>query len=184
MIRMVTYEALTLDEAYRNAVDGLRELGWKDLALDSKKRGINASFEGKKDTWEILLKFGSLKSYEVRSRSSWKVPNETADLVQHLVEKINQNNPEHDYRMNDNGSFEVKTTTKIPEREQFMENIKKSMISNIQGYDSYAEMLMRFVNIEPEHLEYETDGFRALMNTKFQSEKNHKEDFLYINLEK
>ncbi len=45
---MVTYEALTLDEAYRNAVDGLRELGWKDLALDSKKRGINASFEGKK----------------------------------------------------------------------------------------------------------------------------------------
>ena len=37
---MVVDGALTLDEAYRETVAGLRNLGWNDLELDSKKRGI------------------------------------------------------------------------------------------------------------------------------------------------
>ena len=56
MIAMVGDGVLTLDKAYKMTVDGLRNLGWKDLALDSEKRGINASFESRKDIWEILLK--------------------------------------------------------------------------------------------------------------------------------
>ena len=50
---MVVDGALTLDEAYRETVSSLRNLGWKDLELDSKIRGINASFEGENDIWEL-----------------------------------------------------------------------------------------------------------------------------------
>ena len=48
---MVVDKVLTLDEAYRITVDGLRNLGWKDMALDSKNRGINSRFEGENDIW-------------------------------------------------------------------------------------------------------------------------------------
>ena len=45
---MVVDGALTLDEAYKETVVSLRNLGWKDLELDSKIRGINANFEGER----------------------------------------------------------------------------------------------------------------------------------------
>ncbi|MDE0953951.1 MAG: hypothetical protein OR994_04690 [Candidatus Poseidoniales archaeon] len=184
MIQMVADEAQTLDEAYRKTVDGLRNLGWKDLELDSKKRGINASFESEKEVWEILLNFESKGSYEVCSRSSWKVQNETLDIVQHLVDKINNSNPEHYFRMNDNGSFEVKTTASIPDKNEFMESIKKSMVKNIQRYELYAGMLKRFVNIGPEYLENETEGFRLLLKAKSYSINNLDEHFITIDLKK
>ena len=85
MIAMVGDGVMTLDKAYRMTVDGLRNLGWKDLALDSEKRGINASFESRKDIWEILLSFSVEGEYEINSRSSWKIQNETSDIVQHPV---------------------------------------------------------------------------------------------------
>ena len=88
---MVVDGALTLDEAYRETVSSLRNLGWKDLELDSKIRGINASFEGENDIWELLINFQKKGKIGIISRSKWKVQNNTSDLVQHLVEKINQN---------------------------------------------------------------------------------------------
>ena len=175
-------EVMTLDKAYRMTVDGLRNLGWKDLELDSKKRGINARCEGSKDTWEILLNFKVKGTYEVDSRSYWKIQNETSDIVQHLVEKINRDNPEHEFRMNDNGSFEVKTSAIITGKNRFMEEIKQSMISNTNAYESYAGMLKRFVNIGPEYLENETEDFRALMNTKFPLIKNQEEQIISVDL--
>ena len=181
---MVADEALTLDEAYRITVDGLRDLGWKDLELDAKKRGINASFRSSKNTWEILLDFCSQESYEVRSRSSWKVQHQTSDIVQHLVDKINKGNPKHDFRMNDKGSFEVKTTMNIPEKNGFMDGIKKTMISNIRAYESYAGMMERFVNTGAENLETETEGFRELMNTKLSPIKNQERHFIRVELQK
>ena len=112
---------MTLDKAYRMTVDGLRNLGWKDLALDSEKRGINASFESPKDIWEILLSFSVEGEYEINSRSSWKIQNETSDIVQHLVQKINLSDSEHEFRMDDNGKFEVKTSAIIPDKNKFMD---------------------------------------------------------------
>ena len=184
MIAMVGDEVMTLDKAYRMTVDGLLKLGWKDLALDSKNRGINASFENSKDIWEILLSFCVEGEYEVNSRSSWKVQSETSDIVQHLVQKINLSNPEHDFRMNDNGSFEVNTSAIIPNKIRFLEGIKQSMISNIHAYESYAEMIKRFVNIGPEYLENETEDFRALMNTKLPLTENQVEQRISLNLQK
>ena len=99
MIPMVVDGALTLDEAYRETVSSLRNLGWKDLELDSKIRGINASFEGENDIWELLIHFQKKGKFGISSRSKWKVQNNTSDLVQHLLEKINQNNSKHDFRM-------------------------------------------------------------------------------------
>ena len=181
---MAVDEVLTLDKAYKKAVNGLRELGWKDLELDSKKKGNNASFESSKDIWEILLGFDSHESYEVRSRSSWKIQSDASDIAQHLVDKINQGNPEHDFKMNDDGSFEVKTMSSIMQKEIFMDNIKKSMLNNIHAYESYVEMMKRFVNVESKHLEKETEGFRALMDTEFSPIANNDEQYIRLNLQK
>ena len=183
-IRMSVDGALDSIEAYRRTVDGLRELGWKDLELDSKNRGINASFESPEDIWEILLNFEKDGMYEVQSRSSWKIGNEISDIVQHLVNKINQGNSTHDFRMNDNGAFEVKTRANISEEKEFMESIKKSMIENIQAYESYVGMLKRFVNIKPEYLDKETEGFKALMDSNYVPIRNEQEPLISINLQK
>jgi hypothetical protein len=184
MIPMVVDEALTLDEAYKETVAGLEKLGWKDLHLDSGRRGINASFEGEKDIWELLIHFQKKGKFEISSRSKWKVRNNTSDLVQHLVEKINQNNSKHDFRMNDNGSFEVNTSADILERYVFIDGMKRAMINNIKAYESYASMVKRFVNIGPEYLEKETEGFRALVNSKFESIDNQEEQLIRLDLQK
>ena len=172
MIAMVGDEVITLDKAYRMTVDGLRKLGWKDLELDSRKRGVNVSCEGSKETWELLLNFSKKGTYEVYSRSSWKVQNEALDIVRKLVKKMNLGNPEHDFRMNENGSFEVKTSAIIAEKKRFMEGIEQSIITNTNAYESYAGMLRRFVNIKPEYLENETEDFKLLMDSKISSLKN------------
>ena len=181
---MVVDKVLTLDEAYRITVDGLRNLGWKDMALDSKNRGINSRFEGEDDIWELLIHFHTKEMYQVISRSSWKVNNNTSDLVQHLVEKIDTDNSKHVFRMNDNGSFEVKTTTNIPEKIVFLEELKKTMISNIHAYESYAGMLKRFVNIGPKFLDKETEDFRALITSKNQSMMIQNEELIRLKLQK
>ena len=184
MISMEVDKGMTLDEAYRNTVDGLRELGWKDLALDSKRKGINARFEGENDIWELLIHFHEEGNYRISSRSTWKVQNNTSDLVQHLVEKINHGNHKHDFRMNDNGSFEVKTSVNILEKYHFFEGMKKVMISNIRAYESYASMLKRFVNITPEYLDMETEGFRALISSKNPPSAIQDEELIRLNLQK
>ncbi len=184
MISMVVDEALTLNEAYKETVHSLENLGWKDLELDSKRRGINASFEGENDIWELLIYFQDKSKLGIISRSKWKVQNNTSDLVQNLVEKINKNNSKHDFRMNDNGSFEVRTTADILERYVFIDGVKRAMINNIKAYESYASMVKRFVNIGPEYLERETEGFRTLVNSKFESIDNKEEQFIRLDLQK
>ena len=184
MISMVVDEALTLNEAYKETVHSLENLGWKDLQLDSERRGINASFEGENDIWELLINFQKKGKFGISSRSKWKVQNNTSDLVQHLVGKINQNNSKHDFRMNDNGSFEVRTTADILERYVFIDGVKRAMINNIKAYESYASMVKRFVNIGPEYLERETEGFRTLVNSKFESIDNKEEQFIRLDLQK
>ena len=184
MISMEVDKGMTLYEAYRNTVDGLRELGWKDLALDSKRKGINARFEGEDDIWELLIHFHKEGKYLISSRSTWKVQNNTSDLVQHLVEKINRGNHKHDFRMNDNGSFEVKTSANILEKHHFFEEMKKVMIRNIRAYESYASMLKRFVNITPEYLDMETEGFRALISSKNPPSTIQDEELIRLNLQK
>ena len=184
MIAMVGDGVMTLDKAYKMTVDGLRNLGWKDLALDYEKRGINASFESRKDIWEILLSFSVEGEYEINSRSSWKIQNETSDIVQHLVQKINQSDSEHEFRMDDNGKFEVKTSAIILDKNKFMEGIRQSIISNIHAYESYVEMLKRFVNTEPEYLKNETEDFRALMDTELPLTENQVEQRISLDLQK
>ena len=72
MILMVVDGALTLDEAYMETVSSLRILGWKDLELDSKIRGINASFEGENDIWELLIHFQKKANLELVQDQSGK----------------------------------------------------------------------------------------------------------------
>ena len=86
--------------------------------------------------------------------------------------------------MNDDGSFEVKTMSSIMQKEIFMDNIKKSMLNNIHAYESYVEMMKRFVNVESKHLEKETEGFRALMDTEFSPIANKDEQYIRLNLQK
>ena len=86
--------------------------------------------------------------------------------------------------MDDNGKFEVKTSAIIPDKNKFMEGIKQPIISNIHAYESYAEMIKRFVNIGPEYLENETEDFRALMNTKLPLTENQVEQRISLNLQK
>ena len=184
MVSMEVDRVMTLDKAYRTTIDGLRELGWKDLALDSKRKGINARFQGENDIWELLIHFRNEGNYLITSRSTWKVQNNTSDLVQHLVEKINHGNPKHDFRMNDRGSFEVKTSANILDKSHFFEEMKGVMISNIQAYESYSSMLKRFVNITPEYLKKETEGFRALISSKNPSKNIQDDEIIRLNLQK
>jgi hypothetical protein len=86
--------------------------------------------------------------------------------------------------MNDNGAFEVKTRANISEKKEFMKSIKKSMIENIQAYESYVGMLKRFVNIKPEYLDKETEGFKALMDSNYVPIRNEQEPLISINLQK
>jgi hypothetical protein len=86
--------------------------------------------------------------------------------------------------MNDNGSFEVKTSANILERYHFFEGMKKVMISNIRAYESYASMLKRFVNITPEYLDMETEGFRALISSKNPPSAIQDEELIRLNLQK
>ena len=86
--------------------------------------------------------------------------------------------------MSDNGSFEVRTTADILERYVFIDGVKRAMINNIKAYESYASMVKRFVNIGPEYLERETEGFRTLVNSKFESIDNKEEQFIRLDLQK
>ena len=109
-------------------------------------------------------------------------------IIQRMKQKkwirINQNNSKHDFRMNDNGSFEVNTSAEILERYVFIDGLKRAMINNIKAYESYASMVKRFVNIGPEYLEKETEGFRALVNSKFESIDNQEEQLIRLDLQK
>jgi hypothetical protein len=45
-------------------------------------------------------------------------------------------------------------------------------------------MLKRFVNIKPEYLDKETEGFKALMDSNYVPIRNEQEPLISINLQK
>jgi hypothetical protein len=133
-------------DAYKLAVDGFRMYGWKDLGLDQNKRGINSFFESDTEKWEVLIGFFSDSEFEIRCRSIWKLNKDSKTFGEKLIQKVNASEPRFDFILNNNGSFEVKTTNQIPHEDGFMDLIRASVIDNIDAYESYSSLFRNLPN--------------------------------------